>query len=87
MKKEALLSFPCSFPIKVMGLADPAFEALVLTIVDKYLADSSDKQVRSQSSGKQKYISLTITITAQNQQQLDNIYQELSAHPAVLMAL
>jgi hypothetical protein len=33
------------------------------------------------------YLSLTITIVAQSREQLDAIYQELSSHPLVLMAL
>jgi putative lipoic acid-binding regulatory protein len=32
-------------------------------------------------------VSVTVTVTAQSQQQLDEIYRELTAHDDVLMAL
>ncbi|MFZ1623893.1 MAG: DUF493 domain-containing protein, partial [Gammaproteobacteria bacterium] len=33
MSEETLLEFPCAFPLKVMGLNQPAFEQYVVEIV------------------------------------------------------
>jgi putative lipoic acid-binding regulatory protein len=43
--------------------------------------------VSTRDSGGGKFTALTVTVTATSQQQLDDLYRELSRTPAVLMAL
>ena len=83
----SLLEFPCAFPIKVMGRADGEFEAAVLTIVHRHVPDLGEAGVKSRPSRKGNYVALTVTILAQSQRQLDDLYQELSAHELVIMVL
>lgn len=87
MDKESLIQFPCEFPVKVMGRNAPEFEAAVLEIFNRHVSDLGEGAVRSRPSKNGNYLALTISITAQSQQQLDNIYRELSAHELVTMAL
>ena len=81
------MEFPCQFPIKVMGLAEENFDLLVVEIVRRHAPDLSEGAVKSRHSSAGKYISITVTVTAQSRQQLDNIYLELTAHEKVIMAL
>lgn len=85
--QETLLEFPCSFPIKAMGLADAEFEARVIELVRKHAPDLGEGAVRSVDSKGGKYLSVTITVQATSREQLDNIYRELTACEQVLMAL
>ena len=85
--EHSAIEFPCDFPIKVMGKADADFDLLAMTIVRKYVPDVLEGAVKSRLSRHQNYVSVTITIEAQSQEQLDNIYQELTAHERVIMAL
>jgi len=87
MKEETLLTFPCEFPIKVMGRSSETFETEVVGIVRKHAPDLSEDAVTSRASGKGNYIAVTVIVTATSKEQLDNIYLELNAHEAVMMTL
>lgn len=87
MTKESLLSFPCEFPIKVMGRNEPQLEAEVSKIVRRHVPDLGEGAISQRPSGKGNYISLTITINATSQDQLDALYRELSGHELALMVL
>ncbi len=79
------LRFPCSFPLKVMGLNTEEFSDAVLSIVRSHLGP--DLFCSSRLSSGDKYTSLTVTFTARNREQVDQIYRDLNAHPLVLMTL
>jgi putative lipoic acid-binding regulatory protein len=89
MKQERgeLLEFPCSFPIKVFGQANAAFETAALAIVRQHVPQLAENAITMRYSKDKKFLSLTITIQACSQQQLDGIYSDLSSHAAVIMAL
>ena len=86
-EEEAIIEFPCLFPIKAMGLDCLEFDMLVYSIVHKHAPDIGEGAIKTRKSSKGKYVSVTITINAQSREQLDNIYQDLSSCEKVLMAL
>ena len=86
-ENKPLIEFPCEFPIKVMGKSHDDFMTCVSEIFDRHVPDFKQAQVKVRESGKGNYAAITVTIQAQSQQQLDNIYMDLSAHELVLMAL
>jgi len=80
------MKFPCSFPLKVMGHNNNAFESAVRAVIKKHLQDALVLfESRLSSSGK--YLSVTATFTATNREQLDALYRELNAHELVVMTL
>ena len=81
------LQFPCEFPIKAMGLAEPDLDAMVVQIISHHVDSLSEGAVRSKPSRHGKYQSITVTINAESQEQLDAIYQELSAHQKISIVL
>ncbi len=87
MKQEKALTFPSEFPIKVIGRTSDVFEQTVLMIFRKHAPNIKEGALRIKPSGGGVYTSITITITATSQEQLDALYSELSTHPDVLMAL
>ncbi len=86
-EEESLIEFPCHFPVKAMGLDCDDFDALIVSIVRKHVDDLPEGAVKNLPSKNGKYISVTVTFEATSKTQLDAIYQELSDHPLVLMAL
>jgi putative lipoic acid-binding regulatory protein len=84
--RDPLLQFPCSFPIKVMGLNNEAFTSAVDALIRKHLQPSEFSYSARPSSGS-TYLSITLTITAQSREQLDAIYRDLNAEQLVLMTL
>ena len=84
---ESPLKFPCRFPIKAMGLAADGFDALVVGIVRRHAPDILEGAVTSRPSAGGKYLAVTVTIEAHSRDQLDAIYQDLTACEQVLVAL
>ncbi|HGX93422.1 MAG TPA: DUF493 domain-containing protein [Candidatus Tenderia sp.] len=85
--EETLLEFPCQFPIKAMGLADDDFDALVVSIVRQHVEDINEGAVKTRASSNGKYMSVTVTFTAHNKDQIDNIYLALTGHDRVMTVL
>ena len=79
--------FPCRFPIKAMGLADTDFDGLVISIVRRHVPRLPEDAVSYRSSRGGKYLAVTVVIEATSREQLDAIYQDLSANERILMAL
>jgi len=84
---ESILSFPCTFPIKAMGKAEHDIEAVFREIVLRHAPDQQDYSVKVQASSSGTYVSVTVTILASSQAQLDAIYQDLTDHSSILMSL
>jgi putative lipoic acid-binding regulatory protein len=84
---ESLLTFPCVFPIKVMGRRQDEFAQVITDIVLKHAPDFHPETIEMRSSKQARYLSLTVTINARSREQLDALYSELSKHPMVTMVL
>lgn len=85
--KQSLIEFPCNFPIKILGVNDPAFIEEIIVIGRKYYPELSDESIQTQSSNQGNYTSITITVLAQDQKTLDALYNELTSHPGTKMVL
>ena len=86
--RETALQFPCEFPIKVMGRSGIGLRDRVIEIVDRHSAQQlRSRAVSSRTSRRGNYVSVTAVVWAISQQQLDDIYRELTACDAVMIAL
>ena len=85
--QKPLLTFPCEFPMKVMGRREDGFAQLVSGIVMRHAPDWDPATIEMRSSKQGRYLSLTVTIQARSREQLDALYSELSGHPMVIMVL
>jgi len=85
--KDDLFEFPCRFPLKIMGERHDEFAVTILEVVKQHAPGTTeaDLDVRESSSGK--YLALTVTITADSREQLDNLYRALSGHQMVKVVL
>lgn len=84
---DTLLEFPCAFPVKVMGYNRTEFSDAVWEIIQRHVPETKRTEFSERLSRNEKYLALSITITAQSKAQLDEIYQDLTAHDQVVMAL
>lgn len=84
---ETLLTFPCQFPIKVMGKNQPGFAATVVTLVQRHAPDFDATSVQTRLSKGDRYLALTLIVHATSRAQLDAIYHDLTACEDVAMAL
>ncbi|WP_298209026.1 DUF493 family protein [Acidovorax sp.] len=86
-RKDSLIEYPSSFPIKVMGAKVDGFVHAVTELARQFdpTFDASTIELRDSRAGN--YLGVTITITATSREQLDNLYSALSAHPLVKVVL
>ena len=81
-----LLAYPCTFPLKVVGLNAESFERAVREVLRKHLGDNVVEYEARRSSGG-KYLSVTATFAAESREQVEAIYRELKGHELVVMTL
>lgn len=84
---RAQLEYPCAYPIKIMGLDEDGFAALVLEIVRRHDAAVLDEHVTYRSSSNGKYLSVSVTITATGPEHIRALFEELKASGRVAMVL
>lgn len=88
---ESAITYPTQFPIKVMGKNTPALKLAIVELITPFLVDAQGRagglEVTERPSENGNFLALTLTIQAQSQQQVDDIYRALTTHPLVLMAL
>jgi putative lipoic acid-binding regulatory protein len=84
---DSAIAFPCQFPIKAMGKTSPMLDVVIVEIIRRHVGEIDPESITSRPSKNGKYTAVTITIEATNRKQLDAIYQDLTDHPEVIMAL
>lgn len=88
MDDDSLLTFPCDFPIKVMGRDEhDDFRAAAVAIVEDEIGPLPEGSVSTQASRTGRFLSVTVTVRAESREQLDAVYRRLSAHDRVLVVL
>ncbi len=84
---QSLLTFPCVFPIKVMGRREDGFAQEVSEVVLRHAPDFHPETIEMRTSRNGRYLSITVNLNARSREQLDALYSELSKHPRVMMVL
>jgi putative lipoic acid-binding regulatory protein len=84
---QSLIEYPSRFPIKVMGTNVDGFVHAITTIAKQFDPDFDASTVEIRPSSGNKYLGVTVTVTATSREQLDELYRTLSTHPMVKMVL
>lgn len=71
-----LLTFPCHFQFKAMGVAGDHFKNAIVAAVNKYAVVAQDA-VKNRPSGKGTYQSVSVLVTLHTYEQLTSIYAEM----------
>ena len=84
---DSLISYPCLFPIKVMGAKTEGFVHAMTQIARFFdpAFDATTIELRKSKAGN--YLGITLTINAASREQLDELYRTLSTHPMVKVVL
>jgi len=85
--EESLITYPCDFPIKVMGKTHPDLAQTLTALVQQFDPGFDAATVEMRPSKAGNYLGLTFTIRATSRQQLDDLYRALHAHPMVRVVL
>jgi len=84
---DSLISYPCDFPIKVMGPNHPEFIDAMCFVARQFDGDWRTESLEKRESKGGKYLGLTLTVHMHNREQLDELYRTLSSHPMVKVVL
>lgn len=87
MTRPTLLDFPCDFPLKIMGATVDGFAQTIAAVVLEHAPDFDPATMEMRPSRAGNYLSLTCTVHAASQAQLDALYRALTAHPLVKVVL
>jgi hypothetical protein len=83
---DAQVEYPIPFTVKAFGENTEGFPGHVREVVEQH-AELSDHAVHSRESRNGKYLSVSCAFEAQSRAQLDALYADLQADPAILYAL
>ena len=84
---QSLIEYPSQFPIKVMGANVEGYTDAVLAIARRFDPLLDERLVEVRPSSGNKYLGITITVTATSREQLDALYRAFSSHPLVKVVL
>ncbi len=70
-----------------MGATDAGFAQAIVEVVLKHAPEFDPASVEMRPSRAGNYLSLTCTVRAVSQVQLDALYRELTSHPKVKVVL
>lgn len=79
--------FPCDIPVKIFGRNDNAFRNAVLAIVTAVFPEFDSANLSERASRRDRFLSITVTVHAEDRAEIDALYTRLTAHEAVLMVL
>lgn len=85
--EPSLIKYPSAFPVKVMGVNEAGFTAAVVAIAQTFDPQFDPASIELRPSKANRYLGLTVTVTATSREQLDGLYRALGAHPLVKVVL
>jgi len=85
--EQSLIEYPSQFPIKVMGLNVDGFVHAMVSVARHFDPSFDAATVELRASKADKYLGVTLTVTATSREQLDELYRTLSTHPMVKLVL
>ena len=85
--ERSLIDYPSPFPIKVLGANVDGFVHALTDIARRFDPGFDAATVELRPSSGNKYLGVTLTVTATSREQLDELYRTLSTHPMVKVVL
>lgn len=81
------ITFPCDYPLKIVGDAADDFTACVCQIVVRHAPDFDESTLQVVDSRNGRFQSVRITINATSEQQISQLFDELKATGRVHMVV
>ena len=81
------IKFPCLYPIKVIGHAVDNFRTQVLEAIERHTGAIDRNLVHLKPSKHSNYLSITVTIAATGEPQIQSIFSDLKEIESVKLVL
>jgi putative lipoic acid-binding regulatory protein len=85
VSSEALLEFPCDYPLKVIGRPDEQLRARVQAIVARHVPDVPAVRISERLSAKGNFLSFSYLLPATSREQVEALVAELRSCEGVMM--
>ena len=81
------ITFPCEYPIKVMGADVDNFRDEVLVIIREHAPDLIEESIQCRASRNGRYLSVNVTIIARSVEHIQAMHEALKASGRVQIVL
>ena len=81
------IEFPCAYPIKVMGEGHDELQSQVMDVILRHCTDFDRQKISIRDSSGGRWRSITVTINATGQAQIEAIFNDLKTCSRVRMVL
>lgn len=87
MSDEPRITYPCDYPIKVVGDAHPDFHDEVRQVVERHDPTMTNERISQKMSRKGNFVSISFMLVAESEQQISALFAELKEIEYVRMVL
>ncbi len=84
---ESKIEFPCSYPIKAIGVADKISYESIYRVGKNQFKTMSEKDIVFKYSKNRNYVSYHLDVVVENEKQLKELHQSLMELDGVKMVL
>ena len=84
---KQLIEFPCEYPIKIIGDGSSVFIAHIESVMTNTVGLGNYSKISEKYSKNKKWLSITISFLAKNENQLKRIHHHLKVSNSVKMVI
>ena len=84
---KPLIEFPCEYPIKIIGDGSSVFTDHIESVMTNTLGLGNYSKISEKYSKNKKWLSITISFIAKNENQLKRLHQHLKVSNCVKMVI
>ena len=84
---KPLIEFPCEYPIKIIGDGSSVFTDHIESVMTNTVGLENYSKISEKYSENKKWLSITISFTAKNENQLRRIHHHLKVSNSVKMVI
>ncbi len=81
------ITFPCDYPIKVVGDVTAEFHGQVCDVVAKHDPSMTTDKISQKTSRKGNFVSISFMLVAESKQQLEDLFADLKKIESVRLVL
>lgn len=87
MNDELRITYPCDYPIKVVGDVRANFHEEVYEVVARHDPTMTTDRISQRTSRKGNFISISFMLVAESEQQIESLFIELKQIESVRLVL
>lgn len=87
MNDELRITYPCDYPIKVVGDVRANFHEEVYEVVARHDPTMTTDRISQRTSRKGNFISISFMLVAESEEQIENLFVDLKQIESVRLVL